>query len=123
MSAKRILPAVTVFILAVCGGASLFLATRASAQGRQVLPTKLAAFKGAHAVGPMPATQRMNLALTLQLHNVQGLEALIGNLYNPSSPQYHQFLTAQQLSSATRASSGPSLRVVHKYAMYRSRGR
>lgn len=98
MSAKRILPAVTVFILAVCGGASLFLATRASAQGRQVLPTKLAAFKGAHAVGPMPATQRMNLALTLQLHNVQGLEALIGNLYNPSSPQYHQFLTAQQFT-------------------------
>lgn len=106
MSAKRIPSFVVLFVLAVCLAVSLFDTQPAAAQQRQVLPTKLAAYRGAHAVGPMPAAQRLNLALTLKLRNTAGLEALIHNLYNPSSPQYRQFLSVQQFTQEFGPTTG-----------------
>jgi subtilase family serine protease len=98
MSAKKVLSFVLVSVLAVCAGASFLFPKRASAQQRQVLPTKLAASPGTHAVGRMPAAQRMNLALTLKLHNTQALDALLKDLYNPASPNYRHFLSVQEFT-------------------------
>ena len=44
-------------------------------------------------VGVLPPTQRLNLAIMLPLHNQPELTTLLVRLYDPSSPDYHQFLT------------------------------
>jgi len=98
MSARRILSFAILVIFAGCAAGSLLLANPAYAQQRQVLPTKIAAYPGAKVVGRVPATQRMNLALTLKLRNSQALEALLQNLYNPASPQYRHFLSVQEFT-------------------------
>jgi hypothetical protein len=70
----------------------------ARAQQRQTLQTHMAAPKNSHAMGRMPATQRLNLALTLSLHNEPQLKALLQQLYNPASPNYHQFLSVAEFT-------------------------
>lgn len=48
--------------------------------------------------GPVPATQRMQLSIVLPLRNQVELTDLLGQLYNPSSPNYHHFLTVEQFT-------------------------
>ena len=43
-------------------------------------------------LGQLPASQRLNLALGLPLRNREGLTNLLRELYDPASPQFHQFL-------------------------------
>ncbi len=40
--------------------------------------------------------QQLNLSIGLQLHNADQLDALLTSIYNPQSPQYHQYLTSAQ---------------------------
>src|SRR3974390_1249957 len=49
-------------------------------------------------VGRLPGSQRLNLALGLPLRNREALTNLLQELYDPSSPQYHQFLTPEQFA-------------------------
>jgi subtilase family serine protease len=49
-------------------------------------------------VGPMPATQLMNLSIVMPLRNQDELTSLLGRLYDPSSPDYHQFLSVEQFT-------------------------
>jgi subtilase family serine protease len=49
-------------------------------------------------VSPLPTTQRMNLSIVLQLRNQAELTSLLGRLYDPSSPDYHQFLSVEQFT-------------------------
>jgi kumamolisin len=55
----------------------------------------------AHArlVGPADAQQQLSLSVGLQLRNRQELENLLSDMYNPRSPSYHQFLTAQEFAA------------------------
>jgi subtilase family serine protease len=46
----------------------------------------------------MPKTQRMNLSIVLPLRNQADLAGLLGQLYDPSSPSFHKFLTADQFA-------------------------
>src|ERR1700690_2361614 len=48
--------------------------------------------------GPVPATQRMQLSIVLPLRNQVELTDLLGQLYNPSSPNYRHFLTVDQFT-------------------------
>jgi hypothetical protein len=98
MNDKRSLSSAMFLILIACAVASLSLARRASAQQRQALATKISASPTAHMVGPLPASQRMNLALTLRLRNTGALQILLQDLYNPASPRYRQFLSVQQFT-------------------------
>jgi uncharacterized repeat protein (TIGR03803 family) len=50
------------------------------------------------AVGRLPASNRLNLAIGLPLRNQKDLEALIEQLYNPASPQYRHYLTPGQFA-------------------------
>jgi kumamolisin len=50
----------------------------------------------AHMLGPADAQQQLSLSVGLQLRNLPQLEDLLAQLYNPRSPMYHHFLTAQQ---------------------------
>ena len=49
-------------------------------------------------VGPLVPEQRMNLSIMLPLRNQPGLTGLLSRLYDPSSPDYHHFLSVAQFT-------------------------
>jgi hypothetical protein len=49
-------------------------------------------------IGRPPATQRLHLAIGLPLRNQDALNALLRELYDPASPQYHQYLTPEEFT-------------------------
>jgi subtilase family serine protease len=49
-------------------------------------------------VGVLPASQRMNLAIMLPLRNQAELANLLDRLYDPTSPNYRQFLSVAQFT-------------------------
>ena len=51
------------------------------------------------AAGRLPATNTMHLAIGLPLHNQAVLDALLQQIYDPSSQNYHHFLTSAEFSS------------------------
>jgi subtilase family serine protease len=53
----------------------------------------------AKSIGRLPATQPMRLVLVLPHRNQAALESLLKDLYDPSSPSYHQFLTVDEFTS------------------------
>ena len=57
-------------------------------------------------VGRLPASQSMRLVLVLPLSNQTAAKNFINDLYNPSSPSFHQFLSVEQFT----ASSAPARR-------------
>ena len=46
----------------------------------------------------LAATQRMRLAIALPLRSRPQLDHLLGDLYDPASPRFHQYLTASQFA-------------------------
>src|ERR1035437_10317528 len=53
----------------------------------------------AQSVGRLPATQPMRIVLVLPHSNQAALDNLLQELYDPSSPSYHQFLTVEQFTN------------------------
>jgi hypothetical protein len=49
-------------------------------------------------VGRMPGSQRLSVAVGLPLRNESELADLLGQLYDPASPQYRQWRTPEQLA-------------------------
>jgi subtilase family serine protease len=49
-------------------------------------------------VGQLPASQRLNLAIGLPLQNPAALDVFLQQLYDPASPNYHQYLTPEQFA-------------------------
>ncbi len=49
-------------------------------------------------VGSLPPEQRLNLSIVLPLRNQAALSSLLSRLYDPSSPDYHQFLSVAQFT-------------------------
>ena len=77
----------------------------AESGGRDVGPRHLAEIKaGLPSVGRLPATNELRLAIGLPLRNQAGLTALIQDLYDPGSPNFRQYLSADQFA----AQFGPS---------------
>ena len=50
-------------------------------------------------VGHLPANQSLCLVLALPLRNQAELDSFLDDLYDPSSPSYHQFLTVEQFTA------------------------
>ncbi len=85
--------------------ASLISPQRQTASTGQTVPVYNAMTPGnAHDVGALNPTQQLTLTITLPLSNQARLKALLANQYNPQSPFYHRFLTADQF----RQDYGPS---------------
>ena len=61
------------------------------------VPTAVARFH-LQPIGRLPATNRLNLAVALPLRNQAELNALLQELYNPASPNFHKFLTPEQFA-------------------------
>jgi subtilase family serine protease len=70
----------------------------ASAQERVTLPAAVAAPQDASLIGRLPGTQPLRLAISLPLRNEDQLDALLQQLYDPSSPNYRRFLSVQQFT-------------------------
>ncbi len=83
----------------ICTVAVSLLATAAQAQERQTLRTHMAATAGSQATGRLPASQRMDVAMTLKLRNQPQLNDLLQSLYDPASPNYRKFLTVAQFTA------------------------
>ena len=49
-------------------------------------------------VGSLPPTRELGVSIVLPLRNQDGLTALLAGLYDPSSPNYHRFLTVEQFT-------------------------
>ena len=58
----------------------------------------------AQSVGRLPATQSMRLVIVLPHRNEAALQSFLQDLYNPSSPSFHHFLTVEEFTN----SYGPS---------------
>jgi hypothetical protein len=65
---------------------------------RQSLATHLAAPNGLRSIGRVPRNQSMDLTLTLKPRNPEQLKSVLQNLYDPASPNYRHFLTAEQFT-------------------------
>ena len=50
------------------------------------------------ALGTLPSTNRLNLAIGLPLRDEPGLKAFLSRLYDPNSPGYRQYLTPEQFT-------------------------
>ncbi|MFZ0747139.1 MAG: protease pro-enzyme activation domain-containing protein [Terracidiphilus sp.] len=53
----------------------------------------------AQATGRLPSNQVLQLNLVLQLRNQAGLQSLLKQLYDPSTPSYRQFLTVPEFTA------------------------
>lgn len=86
------------FVLIAGSLGFLLLAEPAHSQQRQALQTSAAAPPDAQAIRRMPASQRLDLAISLPLRNPEELDTLLQQLYDPSSPAYRRFLSVQQFT-------------------------
>ena len=50
-------------------------------------------------LGPLPATNRLELAMALPLRNAQELTARLRQLYDPASTNYHRYLTPKEFAA------------------------
>ncbi|HUJ10450.1 MAG TPA: protease pro-enzyme activation domain-containing protein [Verrucomicrobiae bacterium] len=86
---------------------AFFVTTPARAQGYQVVHGQIpeaVTNLNLPAVAFLPSTNRMHLAIGLPLRNQEALGVLLGQIYDPASPRYHQYLTTDQFV----ADFGPS---------------
>lgn len=51
-------------------------------------------------VAPLPPTQQLYFSIALPLRNEAQLQDLLNQLYDPSSPNYHQYLTVPQFAKS-----------------------
>ena len=86
----------------VCAAAFLFFTVPGQAQqALQVLHNHVRpAVPGGQVapVGLLPPAQRMNLAIQLPIRNQTELTNFLERLYDPTSPDYHQFLSVAQFT-------------------------
>jgi subtilase family serine protease len=93
---RRLSPSM-LLIVAVASIATLCHAQSPSLMTRH---TREATLNGqAQLVGLLPGTQVMRLTLVLPLRNQEELDNLLQELYDPSSPSYHEFLTVEQFTA------------------------
>jgi hypothetical protein len=81
--------------LVVAVGLTTGIAAAASASDPLVRPHQFAvgiSTKGLKALGAVPAAQSVPVSVVLPPSNSAALSALVANLYNPNSSQYHQWL-------------------------------
>lgn len=85
---------------AACAVAPVF-ASQAQAQDQDQLHGQIrsvVASGQAVAVGHLPSEQRLRLAIVLPQRNPEELDSLLGRLYDPSSPDYHQYLRVDEFT-------------------------
>jgi subtilase family serine protease len=79
--------------------AALSTPTHAQNTGAQILQSSVpAVISHLSASGRLAANTRLNLSIGLPLRNESALDTLLGQLYDPASPNYRHYLTSQQFA-------------------------
>lgn len=78
-----------------------------------LLTSPLAAFLAPQLLGAAPSTQLVEFDVVLPLSNTAGLDTLLAQLSDPTSPQYHKWLTP----TVFNAKFGPSAAMLNLVAM------
>ena len=90
-------------LLKICVGLALVSAaifSSVAAPGQVTLHGHVpAAVSRLQAIGSLPSSDHLQLAIGLPLRNQAGLGGLLEQLYDPASPIYHQFLTPEQFTA------------------------
>lgn len=80
--------------------AGLLSQANAAQAGRKKLSGHVpAAVSKLTALGVVPPTNQLHLAIGLPLHNQAALDSLLQQIYDPASPNYHHFLTSQEFDA------------------------
>jgi uncharacterized repeat protein (TIGR01451 family) len=79
-------------------GSAMLLAGSAFAAQQDLHGHVPAAVGHLQPINRLAAAERLNLALSLPLRNAQVLTNLLREIYDPSSPNYHHYLTPQQFA-------------------------
>ncbi len=82
---------IAVSLLAMRAGVRADQNSRALLNGHEVPLIQQAQF-----VQNTSPTQQLNLSIGMQLRDPSGLDSLLSAIYDPNSPQYHQYLTPDQ---------------------------
>ena len=64
---------------------------------RDEVPAAIANFH-LQPTGPLPATNRLDLAISLPLRNQAALDRLLAEISDPASTNYHRYLTTEQFT-------------------------
>ncbi len=86
------------FFLALCVATPSAFSVPIQAQQRRALATHAAAPVGSQPIGRLPASQQMQLAISLPLRNQDQLTTFLQQLEDPTSPNYHHFLSSAQFT-------------------------
>ncbi len=98
--ARNSLFVVTSLLLICASLLAIHIAARADQNQPKVLNGQIAPLiQQAQLLQAANPGQQLNLSLGLQPRNVANLNSLLGSLYDPQSPQYHQYLTPDQFES------------------------
>jgi hypothetical protein len=68
------------------------------AQGRRTLPQALSGVTNLQPTGRLSQSTRLHLAIGLPLRNQAQLTNLLRDIYDPTSPEYHRYLTPEQFT-------------------------
>jgi uncharacterized repeat protein (TIGR03803 family) len=92
-------PLVGGLLVLVCAALLLVGSARAAAAERQKLHGNVPASIGhLRALERLAGTNRLDLVIVLPLRNREALASLLGQLYDPASPDHHQYLTPGQFA-------------------------
>lgn len=87
--------------IVACLALLLLSATSLPAAERQVLQGHVPAAVRVFNLNPvdrLPATNRLHLGISLPLRNNEALGKLLKGIYDPASPQFHQYVTPEQFN-------------------------
>ncbi len=87
---------------AIFMAAGLFMAGTTSSRAQSFLThhvRDVVRSGSAQAIGRLPASQIMSLDIVLQLRDQAGLDRLVSELYDPTSPSYRHFLTVPEFTA------------------------
>src|ERR1022692_1136093 len=79
--------------------ALFFLSAGFSPAAQKILSGQVpAATANLAAISTVPAATHLHLAIGLPLRNQEALSSLLQQIYDPASPNYHQYLTPEQFT-------------------------
>ncbi|MGA2418590.1 MAG: S53 family peptidase [Candidatus Acidiferrum sp.] len=79
-----------------------------------ISPAFAATPKPGTVVGPEEATKSINVTVWLNLHNKAALDTMVEEMYDPSSPSYHHFLTMKEYTEQF-APSAKDMAQMHEF--------
>jgi len=94
---------------------TVLFATPSSAQtsGRRILRSQVPAAARLHFLKSLAETNHLNLAIGLPLRNPEALTNLLRQLYDPATPNFHQWLTPEQFAGQFGPTEADYQKVIH----------